>query len=203
MRSTAKAFTSQQLTCIDLQISSNRYYTWFMIAKTKILLQQQLTHSISLQQYKLKFKLIQVMESQYYTLLVSNRLKSLIYKSYLITSNIIIITKELTESAVIKREGGTKSNFSPFLIFFKATKPLSPTSTFCMPIFWGGSPDSDSHFWRSEEFSNESTSHPHVMTFWVTVALEVVVSFVVETEHLSTCLFRGKVVKEVWEFGLL
>lgn len=114
----------------------------------------------------------------------------------------ILEVKNYTDSAVIKREGGTKSNFSRFLIFFKATKPLSPTSTFCMAIFCCGSPESDSHFWRAEAFSNESMSHPHGIVFWVTVVLA---SFVVETEQWITwCahLLRGAVVKKVWDCGL-
>ena len=71
--------------------------------------------------------------------------------------------------------GGTKSNFSPFLIFFEATSPLSPTSTLSMAIFWSGRPDSDNHFCKAEAFSKESISQPQG-TFWVTAAL--VVSFV-------------------------
>lgn len=89
----------------------------------------------------------------------------------------------------MNKEGGTKSNFSPFLIFFKATRPLSPTSTFWMLIFWGGRPESVSHFCRAEAFSKESMSQPQGI-FWVTVAL---VLSVVEIEHWIGCLrkFRG------------
>lgn len=84
----------------------------------------------------------------------------------------------------MNKEGGTKSNFSPFLIFFKATRPLSPTSTFWMLIFWGGRPESVSHFCRAEAFSKESMSQPQGI-FWVTVAL---VLSVVEIEHWIGCL---------------
>ena len=114
-------------------------------------------------------------------------------------------TKRSTESEVMTREGGTKSNFSPFLMFFKATKPLSPTSTFSLTIFCGGRPESESHLWSAEEFSSESMSHPHGTVIWVGVVL-VAVSFSVETEQWSTwrspCLLREKFVKKVWESGL-
>jgi len=56
--------------------------------------------------------------------------------------------------------GGTKRSFSPFLILFKATSPLSPTSTLSMDIFWEGRPDWDNHFSREDEFTIESFSHP-------------------------------------------
>lgn len=70
-----------------------------------------------------------------------------------------------SESAVINRGGGTNSNFSPFLMFVKATRPLSPTSTFSIPIFWGGRPESDNHFCNPEAFSGESMSQPQGI-FW-------------------------------------
>lgn len=59
------------------------------------------------------------------------------------------------------REGGTKSNFSPFLMFLRATRPRSPTSTISIPIFCGGRPESDSHRWSSEALSRDSISQPH------------------------------------------
>lgn len=68
--------------------------------------------------------------------------------------------ERVTESGVMTSWGGTKRSFSPFLILFKATRPLSPTSTLSMDIFWEGRPDWDSHFWREDEFSIESFSHP-------------------------------------------
>lgn len=68
---------------------------------------------------------------------------------------------KLTESAVMTRERGTKSSFSPFLIFFNATSPLSPTSTRSISIFWAGRPELDNHLWSAEAFSNDSISHPH------------------------------------------
>lgn len=95
--------------------------------------------------------------------------------------NYPILSTKLTESAVMTSEGGTKSNFSPFLIFFKATKPLSPTSTFCMAIFWGGRPESDSHLWRASAFCKESISQPHG-TFGVTDAAFSVALSLVETD---------------------
>lgn len=45
-------------------------------------------------------------------------------------------------------------------MFLRATSPLSPTSTLCIPIFCGGRPESDNHFCKAEAFSNESTSQP-------------------------------------------
>ena len=100
----------------------------------------------------------------------------------------------------MNKEGGTKSSFSPFLIFFKATRPLSPTSTFWMPIFWGGRPESVSHFCRAEAFSKESMSQPQGI-FWVPVAL--VVLSVVEIEHWTECLLKlsGGWDWNVWLFG--
>ena len=89
------------------------------------------------------------------------------------------------------REGGTKSSISPFLIFFKATKPLSPTSTFCIANFWGGRPKSDNHFWRASAFSTESMSHPHG-TISDTFAAALV-SLLVEIEHwIAGCLLCKK-----------
>lgn len=88
-----------------------------------------------------------------------------------------------TESAAMTSEGGTKSSFSPFLIFLRATRPLSPTSTLCIAIFCSGKPDSDSHRCRADAFSSESTSQPQVI-FWA-----FVVSFAVEiVEHLMVVM---------------
>lgn len=79
----------------------------------------------------------------------------------------------------MNRDGGTKSSFSPFLIFFKATSPLSPTFTLSIAIFCGGRPESDNHFCKAEAFSEESISQPQGM-FWATVALAL---SLVETEQ--------------------
>lgn len=48
-------------------------------------------------------------------------------------------------------------------MFFRATRPLSPTSTRSIPIFCGGSPDSVNHLWSSSAFSRDSISQPQEM----------------------------------------
>lgn len=93
-------------------------------------------------------------------------------------------------------EGGTKSSFSPFLIFLRATRPLSPTSTLCIAIFCSGKPDWYSHFCSKAAFSRESTSQPQLIS-WV---LEV--SFVVEIEEnwtVMTLLYF--LLNFLWKFG--
>lgn len=100
--------------------------------------------------------------------------------------NAAILLEKLTESALMTREGGKKSSFSPFLMFLRATNPLSPTSTLSIPIFWGGRPESDNHFCSKAAFSNESTSQPQGI-FWVTAVLMV---SVLDIEHRIGCL-RG------------
>lgn len=57
-------------------------------------------------------------------------------------------------------------------MFLRATSPLSPTSTLCIPIFCGGRPESDNHFCKAEAFSNESTSQPQGI-FEFTLDIEV------------------------------
>lgn len=95
----------------------------------------------------------------------------------------------LTESAVMTSEGGTKRSFSPFLTFFKATSPLSPTSTFSMAIFWGGRPDSDNHLCREDAVSSESFSQPHGMVLVSIITTEVWAPFSpAETEQWIWCL---------------
>lgn len=81
----------------------------------------------------------------------------------------------------MKREGGTKSNFSPFLTFFRATSPLSPTSTLSIAIFCGGSPHSDSHSCSAAAFSRESASHPHGTPVWAVLSPAPLLAVV--TEH--------------------
>jgi len=93
-------------------------------------------------------------------------------------------------------EGGTKSSFSPFLMFFKATSPLSPTSTLSIPIFCGGSPDSDSHLCRAEEFSSESISQPQATGFvWAAAPAD--------TEHWTWCLRDDERLKWRWPTWVL
>lgn len=79
-------------------------------------------------------------------------------------------------------EGGRKRSFSPFLIFLEATRPLSPTSTIPISIFWGGRPEFDNHFKREEAVSRESISHPQGMVSMTTEGVEGAFVVVAETE---------------------
>lgn len=103
-------------------------------------------------------------------------------------------------------EGGTKSSFSPFLIFFKATSPLSPTSTLSMAIFWGGSPESDNHFCRADAFSKESTSQPHgmvsVTVIFLVLSLVGIEQWIGFLRKFTACNWEKWVFWSEWKLGM-
>lgn len=93
-------------------------------------------------------------------------------------------------------EGGTKSSFSPFLIFLSATRPLSPTSTLCMSIFCSGKPDWYSHCCSEAAFSRESTSQPQLISWLVEVSLVVEIE-----EHWMVMTLLYFLLNFLWKFG--